>query len=154
MVSDNQRKRIFHQFLPALAEKYKDRTVEQHFKRLKQISKALSQLIARSWLPGGESIKHAFNHNDSKKIIEMIHKETGINLEEEFGEFELTVDWGTFLARAEQLFLYKEDYLLFTFPYPPRSSEVTDEQLTNWVNNDNPDQEVPNHPYIPLTSGT
>ncbi len=36
-------------------------------------------------------------------------------------------------------------------PYPPRPAEVTNEQLEEWVNNDDPEQVYPPHPYIPLT---
>lgn len=127
---------------------------DSHFRDFSQISKSLSQLIARSWLPGGEAIRDIFNSGNSEEIFGMINKETGINLKEFFGDnVEITIDWGRFMLEIEELYFRKENLWVLKFPYPPRPAQVTDTDLKHWVDNQDSQVTTPPYPYIPLSAG-
>ena len=122
-------------------------------------AKKLSQLIARSWLPTeeGKAIKKIFNSGDTTQIVEVIKKYAGIDLKTLLGENLLvTVDWGSYLAEIEEVYLGGQDFrsvLRFPYPPPPPKDEVTQQELQDWVNNTDPNQIVAPFPYIPLSAG-
>jgi hypothetical protein len=115
----------------------------------RQRSKLISQLIARSWLPGGEEIKQTLIYGSSDEIKALLTQE-GVDLDKFFGPTMIKVDWDTFYGTLEEI--YATDFeVIYNMPYPPRPGEVTDEQLTDWVGNTNSDEVYPPYPYIPLT---
>lgn len=115
------------------------------------VTKTMSQLIARSWLPGGEEIRSVLLSEDSAKILQMF-KDNGIDIEEMFKTSRIEVDWSTFLGRIEDTTDPSEP-LKLVIAYPPRPSDynLSDSDLEDWVQNQDPKQKVPNHPYIPVT---
>jgi hypothetical protein len=97
-------------------------------------NKRLSQLIAQSWLPGGEYIKKQFL-GTQEQILELLVAEN-ILVEEEAKYTRVEVDMNP--PGPPYLGAIKEGlppYLLNLYiPYPQRSTEVKDEQLMTWVN--------------------
>ncbi len=122
-----------------------------------QDAKKLSQLIASSWLPGGEDIKTAFNGGDTEAIVKMIKEKTDIDLQALFGDDVIvTINWESFLADIEEIYMGGEDFrTVVHFPYPERPSkdEVSDNDLQSWVNNTDSSIVVAPFPYIPLSAG-
>jgi hypothetical protein len=118
--------------------------LEQKLSEFQQASKKLSQLIAKSWLPGGEKIKAIFLSGDENQIKALL-EETGIHLQD-FNVRHVLINWDSFYGRLDEM------GLICHIPYPPRPSEVTDPQLEAWVNDQNPNQVFPSTPYIPLSS--
>lgn len=118
--------------------------LEQKLSEFQQASKKLSQLIAKSWLPGGESIKATFLSGD-EDCIKAFLKDAGIDLQE-FNVRHVIINWDSFYGRLDEL------GLICYIPYPPRPSEVTNPQLEEWVNDQDPSQVFPRTPYIPLSS--
>ena len=111
------------------------------------ITKKMSQLIAKSWLPGGEEIRKILLSNNSEEIKKMLKKHN-ISLEL-LGDIKIEVDWSTFLGRLEDA----TNSLKLVIAYPPRPSEynLSDSDIEEWVNNEDPNQKVPSHAYIPVT---
>ncbi len=118
--------------------------VEQKLSAFQEASKKLSQLIAKSWLPDGKDIKKVFLSRDENQIKALLQKE-GIHLQD-FNIEHVLINWDSFYGTLDEL------GLVCRIPYPPRPSEVTDEQLQTWVNDKNPNQVFPSTPYIPLSS--
>lgn len=122
-------------------------------KDLRQLSKQISQLIAKSWLPGGEQIRATFLSNDLEKIKEMfLDNQIDIKM---LGVGEYTtieLDWSSFFGKLEES---KDPKYTFKFviAYPPRPSEynLSDAQLNEWVKNNDENNYTPIHPYIPVT---
>ena len=117
-----------------------------------QQSKKISQLIAKSWLPDdpeGTQIKKVLIEGNSEKINEML-KKYGVDLEVIFHPLSIHVDWDTFFGKMAETTVGGGTWL-YSLPYPPRPNEVTDAQLTDWVNNQDPNQQFPPNPYIPLS---
>ena len=119
---------------------------------LRLIAKQISQLVAKSWLPGGEDIRKVFLSEDSKKILRILKKE-GIDLESFFGpSLEVRIDTNTFEGYIEEIRDSKQPFV-FVISYPPKPTEfnVSDKELKQWVKNDNSNQFVSDNPYIPIT---
>ena len=117
-----------------------------------QLSKNISQLIAKSWLPEGEEIKKVLLHGSSEKIKD-IFKENGVDFDEFFSPMtvNVNVDWDTFFGTLAEI-TGPGQPLEYNLPYPPRPMEVTDAQLNEWVNNSDPSTIYPPYPYIPLSA--
>ncbi len=130
--------------------------------QLDQLTKVLSQIIARSWLPDDPIAarwKEALNfgrQDEIKAIINGVLREKGyeFTMENILGEnIEIIVDWGSFIADFEVVAIDEEPVVLFRFPYPPRPSrdELKDQDLAAWWENKDSEQVIPHIPYIPLT---
>ena len=130
-----------------LLSKTHTRSVE-HFQL---VTKQMSQLIAKSWLPEGEQIRSALLSNDSAKILQML-KDNGIDVEELYKTSRIEVDWSTFLGRLEDTQDPLEP-LKLVIAYPPKPSEynLSDSDLEEWIQNQDPNQKIPTHPYIPVS---
>ena len=118
-------------------------------------SKKISQLVAKSLLPNdpeGAELRTALLENVSEKI-KAAFKKYGMDFDEFASPLsvKVTVDRSTLCGSIEEV-EGPDQILKITIPYPPRSELVTDVQLTEWVNNDDPEQVYPPYPYIPLTS--
>lgn len=118
------------------------------------LSKRFSQLIARSWLlsdPIGVEIRTVLLDktlgDDSTARIKEVFQKHGFDIDEFFPHEvkNIVVDWSSFFST------WTEQTKTVTLPYPPRPQEVTDAQLTAWVNNDDPNITEPPYPYIPYT---
>jgi hypothetical protein len=117
---------------------------------LKQLTKKISQLIAKSWLPGGEDIKNTFLYGKEEEIKELL-KQYGVNLPAP-ASTSLSIDWNSFFGSAKEEKNGGQTVLKWTIAYPPRPYyDVTDEQLQAWVDNDDPNTSYPTAAYIPLT---
>ena len=119
-----------------------------------QLSKKVSQLIARSWLPKdpeGADIKGALLKGDSEEI-KTVFKKHGVDLDEFFSPMTLNVkvDWSAFCGSLVEVTGPKQ-LLEYNLPYPLRPMEVTGAQLSEWVNNSDPSTVYPPCPYIPLS---
>jgi hypothetical protein len=122
------------------------------------LNKKMGQLVAKSWLyksyPEGEKIRNVLIGNlnkkkaeKSKEIIEFFKSNYDIDIENLGGVFpveSVEVSWDTFYGDIPE---NGREYVL---PYPPRPTEVTDEQLEQWIN-DGTSNNFPSTPYIPLT---
>ena len=120
-----------------------------------QLSKEISQLIARSWLPNdpkGADIKGALLKGDSEEIKTVFNK-YGVDLDKFFSPMtvNVSVDWDTFFGTFSEV-TGPEQPLEYNLPYPPRPMEVTDAQLSEWVHNSDPSTIYPPYPYIPLSA--
>lgn len=125
--------------------------IERCHQSFAELSKKISQIVAQSWLPEGAEIKKVLLQGNSQEIGAMF-KENGADIEAFFKPFNVyfNVDWDTFYGSLVEVST-GDNIWLSNIPYPPRPMEVTDEQLEEWVNNDDPDVLYPPHPYIPLT---
>lgn len=131
---------------------------------LKNSTKKISQLIAKSWLPNdpeGAKIRQVLLQASTEELtkseeIKKLFKENyRIDIEEIVGDLyghpvDVTVSWDTFSGSAREREDQRGQYII---PYPPRPVEVTDTQLQAWVNNEEDSVSFPPDPYIPL-SGT
>lgn len=118
-------------------------------------SKKISKLIAKSLLPNdpeGAEIRAVLLENVSEKI-KAVFKKYGMDFDEIASPFSVnvTVDRSTLCGSIEEV-EGPGQILKVNLPYPPRSEEVTDKQLTEWINNNDPDVVYPTAPYIPLSS--
>ncbi|MDF5718317.1 MAG: hypothetical protein PUP93_31730 [Rhizonema sp. NSF051] len=103
-------------------------------------NKRLSQLIAKSWLPGEEKLKHQILQDPKNALAE-----NGIDIPEGVEVVADTRSFNCSIVPDE-----RQDWpekIIFKLSYPPRPAEVTDEQLSDWVEGK---VEQP-APYIPLT---
>jgi hypothetical protein len=121
------------------------------------LNKRMGQLVAKSWLyksdPEGGKIRnvlignlHKTTAEKSKEIIEFFKSNYDIDMENIGGVFSVEsveVDWDTFYGDLP------ENGKKYVLPYPPRPTEVTDEQLEQWINDTS--NNFPSTPYIPLT---
>jgi hypothetical protein len=122
-----------------------------------ELNKKMGQIIAKSWLyksdPEGEKIRNVLVGNllkttaeKSKEIIEFFKSNYDIDIENIGGVFpveSVEVNWDTFYGNLS------ENGKKYVLPYPPRPTEVTDEQLEQWINDTS--NNFPSTPYIPLT---
>ena len=124
-------------------------------KDLLAIVKEMSQLIAKSWLPGkeGEEIRKILLLNDSDEIKKLL-KQEGI-YDKVFDATFFEVNWGSFVGYVMDTTHFDQPSMRFVWSiaYPPKPDEfnLSDADLKEWVKNDNPKQEYPTHPYIPVT---
>lgn len=117
-------------------------------------SKKISKLVAKSLLPDdpeGTEIRAALLENVSEKI-KAVFKKYGMDFDEFARPFSVnvTVDRSTMCGSIEEV-EGPGQILKITLPYPPRSEKLTDAQLTEWINNEDPEIVYPPYAYIPLT---
>ena len=106
-----------------------------------EASRKISKLIAKSWLPGEEELKHQFL-NDPKRVL----AENGIDIPD---GVEVVADPRSFDCSIVSDERYgMPEKLLMKLSYPPRPAEVTNEQLSDWVEGK---VKYP-APYIPLST--
>ena len=117
---------------------------------LQFVTKEMSQLIAKSWLPEGKEIREVLLSRDSDKILKLF-RDHNIDIEL-FAISRVEVDWTTFLGSVEDT-TDPEHPLKLVVAYPPKPDafNLNDDDLRDWVNNDEPKQKVPPHPYLPVT---
>lgn len=116
-----------------------------------QLTKKMSQLIAKSWLPGGEPIKKILLYGQEEEIKDLL-EQNGISLPKGAISIRLSVNWDSFYGSVQEKTLGRERFWEWTIAYPPRPYyDVTDEQLQKWVDNDDPNTLYPTAAYIPLT---
>jgi hypothetical protein len=122
------------------------------------LNKKMGQIIAKSWLyksdPEGEKIRNVLISNlnkkaaeKSKEIVEFFKSNYDIDIENIGGIFPVegvVVNWDTFYGS-----ILENNGKQYVLPYPPRPTEVTDEQLEQWINDTS--NNFPSTPYIPLT---
>ena len=120
-----------------------------------EISKAISQILAKSWLPnqpeGGE-IKQILLYGTPDEVKAMF-KKYGVDLDEFYRPYNVTlfVNWDTFYGQLKELSGGGQQNLDIDIPYPPRPMEVQDWQLVDWINNNDPNTVNPTYAYIPLS---
>ncbi len=114
-------------------------------------SKIISQLIAESWLKTdrGKYIKEILLGGNTRKIKQLL-KDNGIDIDQFLGRTIINVDWDTFFGTIKEV-SHTSHEIVYNMPYPPRPSEVSDEELQDWVDNTDPQQVYPTAPYIPLS---
>lgn len=141
-------------------------------------SRLLSQLIAKSWLPGDEArqIREIFTsfstgHDDSdlKQLLTGKKKNlwpTRIFEDDEIDLYRFEITWDSFEGSLEDktqaIAKQTPPYFTLVLPYPPRPAlgefTVTEHQIQEWV--DSQPQEVngviqdpfPSYPYLPTTT--
>lgn len=124
-------------------------------------NKKLSQLIAKSWLPNeypeGKAFRDILLDTDetktdaerTKDIVNFL-KTQGINiadiLEPLLGRpVNIKVSWDTFAGDIREGDVY-------VLPYPPKPRiDGFDDELEKWIKDKDPNNILPDAPYIPLT---
>ena len=112
-------------------------------------SKKMSQLIAKSWLPNDHdaaNINKVLMSRNSNEIKALM-KKYGIDIEGFFGPTKVVVDWSSYKGILTE----EVGEMVYSLPYPSRPVEITNEQLEEWVNNNDPNTQYPTTPYIPLS---
>ncbi|MFK8184539.1 MAG: hypothetical protein AB8B99_14290 [Phormidesmis sp.] len=150
---------ISHEHFHAILKQNGDGGNVRPINHLYQLSKQISQLIAKSWLPEGESIREVFLSGDSDKIMKML-KEQNTDIDILGKQIIIEMDWDSFFGglidinnpihnrdSSEMEYLFK-----LKIGYPPKPSEynLSDADLEAWVADDG-DCYEPNTPYIPVT---
>jgi hypothetical protein len=117
---------------------------QSHIKNLLEFNKKLSQLIARSWLPGGEEIEKRFL-GSQEEVIQLLVDE-GIVTAEEAPYIGVNVDTNPpgppYVGNIQE---GVDPVLTLYIPYPKRPSQVTSAELTTWV-----DSQINAAPYSPF----
>lgn len=118
-----------------------------------QYTKTISQVIAKSWLSNdaeGAEIKKTLLYGTEEEIKKMMLS-YGVDWDKLFGPLtvKIRVDWDTFFGNFKEIAGLDEP-LQINIPYPPKPAELTDQQLTDWIN-DESDAIYPTTAYIPLT---
>ncbi|MDF5725678.1 MAG: hypothetical protein PUP91_35575 [Rhizonema sp. PD37] len=124
---------------------------------LRENSKKMSQVIAKSWLqndPEGAQIRQVILSSEPEKIKDFLKEKYNIDIESVLGTLigspvKVKVDWDTFGGSTSEF----PSGGVYVLPYPPRPAEVTDTQLQRWIddNDPSPSHQFPADPYIPLT---
>lgn len=120
---------------------------------LYKISKQISQLIAKSWLDGGENIRETFLSGDSTDIKRML-EEHDIDINILGDETLIEMDWESFFgALIDSTNPSSSEVFKLKIGYPPKPSEfnLKDSDLREWIEDDKDDNRYPKHPYIPVT---
>lgn len=136
-------------------EELRNHTDKKHPLDLLERNKKLSQLIARSWLPGGEHIKEQLC-GTQEQVLKLLVVED-ILTEEEANYTRVEIDPNPpgppYLGTLDEGL---PPYLLNLYiPYPQRPTEVNDEQLMSWVNselNSEPLSPFQISPWIPYST--
>jgi len=121
-------------------------------------AKKVSQLIAKSWLPGGEEYKQIFLEKKSDEIKKLFRDNEIFDDEDDAKCFETIkvetkFDSPPYVGSLQLKKTKERDPIQFTLiiPYPdPKPPQLTDEVLEQWVNND--DQELDPPDYIPYST--
>ncbi len=120
---------------------------------LQKLNKQLSQLIAKSWLTEGKQIREILLTGDSEKIYDLF-EDNGINIRQIIGyPVNIEIDWSAFIGcLTEEIGSTSHSWKLIV-AYPPRPSEfnLSNQQLMEWIEDDNEENIFPNNPYIPST---
>ena len=132
----------FLTYLSIYSHKNEDKLKDAR-KIFNELYKKVSQIIAKSWLPEGVDIKDALIEGNSNKI-KAIFKDNGADIDAFFHPFtvEIYVDRSTFLGGLEEI-TSPDRPIRLNIPYHPRLTESTDNMLSEWVHNDNPDEIYP-----------
>jgi hypothetical protein len=109
------------------------------------LSRHMSKVVAKSWLPEGKEIRQAILSNDSLKI-KKVFEENGCDFSFYEG-YGLEVDYDSFEGNLKE---FKHTIVV---SYPPRPSEfnLSDEDLRDWIEDKDSSISTPTHPYIPAT---
>ncbi len=123
---------------------------EKKVKTLQLMTKEISKLFAKSWLPEGKEIRKILLSGDDQKILQLF-KDNGIEIEI-LGNIDIELDTDSFLGSLEDT-RDNSTPLKLKLAYPPKPSDfnLSDSELEEWVNNENPEQIIPPNPYIPVT---
>lgn len=108
-------------------------------------NKKLSQLIARSWLPGGEHIKEQLGGTQEQVLELLVAEEILIEEEAKWSRVEVDINppGPPYLGTLNE---GVPPYLLNLYiPYPQRPTEVKDEQLMTWLSS-----EINSEPFSPF----
>ncbi|NEO52285.1 MAG: hypothetical protein F6K54_03825 [Okeania sp. SIO3B5] len=118
---------------------------------LRAVTKKISQLIAKSWLSDGEDIRKVFLSQDSDKILEMFQRE-GIDMGIFGPGLKVSIDTETFTGYLEETRDNQQPFnLVISYPPKPTEFNLSDQELREWVKNDDSNQLVPDNPYMPVS---
>ncbi|MDF5715150.1 MAG: hypothetical protein PUP93_15015 [Rhizonema sp. NSF051] len=129
--------------------------LDQFEQWVRENSKKMSQVIAKSWLrndPEGAQIRQVILSGDTDQIKDFLKTKYNVEIESVLGPLigspvKINVDWDTFGGRTFEF----PSGGIYVLPYPPRPAEVTDTQLQKWIDDNDPSHQFPADPYIPLT---
>ncbi|MEA5553436.1 hypothetical protein VB713_21080 [Anabaena cylindrica UHCC 0172] len=122
---------------------------ETSITELQKLNKKMSQIIAKSWLPGGEEIRQVLLHGNSEQINQLF-EENGVAISETIGKVNIVVVWNDFVGKLQET---TSGSLNLVVAYPPRPSDfnLKDEQIQAWVDDHDDEHITPTAPYIPAT---
>ena len=135
-----------------VSEAKADKSYKDNLSQYGLYTKLISQLIAKSWLDTdeGKKIKQTLLYGTEEDIKQLM-RENGVDWDDLYAPLTVKprVDWNTFWGNFQEV-AGPDEPLVINVPYPPRPAEVTDQQLTDWIN-DKSDRVYPPTAYIPLT---
>ncbi len=143
---------------------------EDHFREYLKQGKRISQFTAKIWLnvygstATPEEKDEALHdlciltHGSDQEIQALLKAKANVNLKELYGEVVITPNWNSFYASITELpgtLPGSVGFMHLALPIPPRPSKevVSDDDLREWVNNQNDQECYPPYPYIPMSSG-
>ncbi len=109
------------------------------------LSRIMSKVVAKSWLPEGKEIRAILMSKDGGKIRKLF-EDNGCDFSFYEG-YSVELDVNNFEGYTN------EGDRTIHVAYPPRPSDfnLSDTELRDWVNNPDPNQTNSGHPYIPVT---
>jgi hypothetical protein len=112
-----------------------------------KLSRDMSKVIAKSWLPDGKEIRKALLSDDQAQIRKAF-EDHGCDLTIVKDHIiELDFDSLTGYIKTDE----KPPTLYCAYCPKPTEFNVTDEDLRNWINEKDPNKITPDNPYIPAT---
>lgn len=67
---------------------------------LQSMNKKMSQIIAKSWIPGGEEIRKVLLSGDSDQINKLF-EDNGVAIAEIIGKVNIVVEWNDFVGKLQ-----------------------------------------------------
>lgn len=112
-----------------------------------ELSRDMSKVVAKSWLPEGKDIRAALLSQDQDRIKKAF-TDNGCDLSffsDHFFKLDFTAIQGSIGTDEKPPTIY--------CAYCPKPTEfnVTDDDIRNWVEEPDPNKVAPDNPYIPVT---
>jgi hypothetical protein len=112
-----------------------------------KLSRDLSKVVAKSWLPEGEDIRVELLSQDQDRI-KKIFIDNGCDLSffsDHFFQLDFAAVQGSIVTDAKPPTIY------CAYCPKPTDFNVTDDEIRKWVNEPDPNKIAPDNPYIPVT---
>ncbi len=109
------------------------------------LSRKMSKIVAKSWLPAGKEIREVILSNDSDKIKKVF--EAGGCDFSFYQDYKVEVDFNNFEGNLKD----RKETILIAYPPRPSDFNLSDRDLQDWIDEKDPNISMPPHPYIPVT---
>ncbi len=116
-----------------------------HVSNALTLSRDMSKVVAKSWLPEGKAIRTEILSNDPARI-KKVFEDNGCDFSYYEG-FGIEVDFNSFEGNLKDL----AQTIVVAYPPKPSKFNLTDEEISDWVNEKDLSISIPTHPYLPTT---